>query len=64
MPIYLLKCNDCGDEFEDFRNIKDQEERGVCIACGSKCLERVHKLELECDCGCGGHDHGPGQGCC
>jgi len=64
MPIYLLKCDDCGEEFEDFRTIKDREERGVCISCGSKSIERVHRLELACDCGCGGHDHGPGRGCC
>ena len=53
MPIYIFKCNECGGEFEDFRNISDKEEQGRCLACGSEKIERVEAMVSECDCGCG-----------
>jgi len=55
MPIYRFHCHECGDLFEDFRNIKDKNEKGWCLNCGSEKIERVavQALGCDCDCGCG-----------
>jgi len=54
MPIYEFRCFDCGENFEDFRNISQKEETGKCLSCQSKNIERVTVLtEDGCDCGCG-----------
>jgi len=53
MPIYKLKCGDCGERFDDFRNIRQLREEGRCIRCGSRNLERGEEIKLECGCGCG-----------
>ncbi len=67
MPIIRFRCNKCGEEFEDFRNIKDKEETGGCISCGCAEIKRVEVMNVGCDCGCGCSevpgDHSPG-GCC
>jgi len=59
MPIYRFKCNSCGEEFEDFRNIGQTEEKGQCLGCQSNEIERVEKIVAECDCGCGCSDVEP-----
>jgi putative FmdB family regulatory protein len=53
MPIYRLKCDACGEEFEDFRNISEKEEKGSCLACGSGEIKRIEVMVTDCDCGCG-----------
>ncbi len=57
MPIYIYKCRHCGEEFEDFRNIKEREETGACIACGSGDIQRLEDVTPECGCGCGCEVH-------
>lgn len=53
MPIYSYHCHECGQHFEDFRNIKQKQETGKCLSCGSTNIERVENLTASCDCGCG-----------
>jgi putative FmdB family regulatory protein len=51
MPIYLMKCDACGEEYEDFRQVSDKDERGRCIVCGSPRLRRTEVFVEDC-CGC------------
>jgi putative FmdB family regulatory protein len=41
MPIYAYYCRDCGEEFEEFRGIHDNDEAVACPACGKKGPKRV-----------------------
>ncbi len=36
MPIYEYKCRGCGEIFESFRGIKDNDNEVVCPKCGEK----------------------------
>lgn len=40
MPLYEYKCNDCGFQFEELRNIADMNQPIKCPKCG---LEDVKK---------------------
>ena len=68
MPIYKLKCDACGEEYEDLRNVSDQEEIGPCISCGADDIKRMKVIVEDC-CGCPVSGPGvtgqgePGPGC-
>lgn len=36
MPIYEYKCQECGEIFEDFRALHDNDDEVVCPKCGAK----------------------------
>lgn len=71
MPVYVLKCDSCGEEYEDFRSLSDKEERGQCLNCGSGSIKRIEVMVEDC-CGCSTcapvdseeSGKGPGCGCC
>ena len=68
MPIYMFKCDSCGDEYEDFRNIAETEEKRSCISCGKDAIRRIEVVIEDC-CGCpvsvpiGGDWRKSGTGC-
>jgi len=41
MPIYVYKCKGCGEEFESFRSIHDDDKKVECPKCGRKSPKRV-----------------------
>ncbi|OGN98459.1 MAG: hypothetical protein A2Y58_04940 [Chloroflexi bacterium RBG_13_51_52] len=36
MPIYAYRCRECGEKFESFRGIYDNDAEVVCPKCGKK----------------------------
>jgi putative FmdB family regulatory protein len=41
MPIYVYRCKNCGEKFEDFRSIHDSDDEVACPSCGEKSPQRV-----------------------
>ncbi len=67
MPIYKFYCQECDEEFEDFRALDEPEETGECIVCGSTEIDRGELVEVECDCDGADEleaDDDCGCGCC
>jgi len=62
MPVYRFHCQVCGREYSDFRNLKEIEEKGTCLVCGSKEIKRLEEIKVE-ECGCGCSGAGAGN-CC
>lgn len=40
MPTYEYRCTECGHEFEEFQNIKDEPVR-ICPVCNKKAVSRL-----------------------
>ena len=40
MPIYAYKCRKCGEKFESFRSISDDDSEVECPKCGAKNHQR------------------------
>ena len=36
MPIYEYECRKCGEEFESFRGLFDNDSKVTCPTCGEK----------------------------
>jgi putative FmdB family regulatory protein len=41
MPIYVYRCQQCGEKFDSFRGIYDSDEGVACPKCGAKKPQRV-----------------------
>ncbi|MBN1161170.1 MAG: zinc ribbon domain-containing protein [Dehalococcoidales bacterium] len=41
MPIYIYRCRECGEKFESFRSIHDNDAEVTCPKCGKKNPERL-----------------------
>lgn len=44
MPIFEYLCENCGCEFEELINIKDNGERAVCKKCGSEAKRKISRF--------------------
>jgi len=69
MATYKFYCQECEEEFEDFRALEEEDETGECVVCGSTEIDRGELVEVECDCGCGEEvvaveEEEGGCGCC
>ena len=40
MPIYEYECRKCGEKFESFRGISDNDDKVICPVCGEKAAKR------------------------
>ncbi|OGN98323.1 MAG: hypothetical protein A2Y89_05195 [Chloroflexi bacterium RBG_13_51_18] len=41
MPIYAYRCRECGEQFESFRAMNDDDAEVACPKCGRKNPQRV-----------------------
>ena len=41
MPIYEYECRKCGEKFESFRAISDNDDKIACPVCGEKDAKRM-----------------------
>jgi putative FmdB family regulatory protein len=41
MPIYEYKCRECGEIFETFKALNDNDSEVVCPRCGAKKPDRL-----------------------
>ena len=41
MSIYEYECQICGEEFESFKGLNDNDKRVTCPMCGEKEVKRV-----------------------
>lgn len=41
MPIYEYECRKCGEEFESFRGLFENDSKVTCPVCGEKGPKRV-----------------------
>ena len=46
MPIYEYECRVCGEEFESFRGLFENDNRVICPMCGEKGPKR--KISKAC----------------
>jgi putative FmdB family regulatory protein len=51
MPVYTMKCDDCGKDFEKYLTFKDAENRNKkgympCPSCGSKNTRRTIRRSI------------------
>lgn len=41
MPVYEYECRVCGEEFESFRGLSEDDNKVTCPMCGEKGPKRV-----------------------
>jgi putative FmdB family regulatory protein len=48
MPIYIYKCNKCGEKFENLRAISASDDDVICPGCGEKKPQRLISTVISC----------------
>jgi len=48
MPIYEYKCGDCGYVFEEYRALKEADQKAKCPKCEKTGAERVPSVFASC----------------
>ena len=49
MPIYTYQCETCDNTQEEYREIRDRNEDGVCIECGQPVLKSITAAHIILD---------------